>query len=128
MRFMMIMCPNPGVAYQEGWMPDVEAVAAMTGYNRALVESGVLLHAEGFHAPSEGFRVRYGSGGPTVSPVPFPDSPQVIGGYWMIQVSTREEAMDWARRIPASEGDMVEVRQVFDLEDFPEAIQEAARL
>lgn len=128
MRFLMIMHPDPKTAYAGPGTPPVDAVEKMTRYNRALVDAGVLLSADGLQGPDQGFRVRYRGGVPTVTDGPFAEAREIIGGYWMIQVSSPEEAREWARRIPAADGDMVEVRRVFEMEDFPVDVQEAAKL
>lgn len=128
MRFMMIMHPDPRTAYAGPGAPPVEAVRAMSRYNRSLVEAGVLLTADGLAGPAEGARVRYAGGQATVVDGPFAEAKEIVGGFWILQVRTREEALEWARRIPAADGDMVEVRRVFELEDFPPEVQEAASL
>ena len=124
MRFMMLMIPN--IPAQEDWMPDAEAVAGMMRYNEELTKAGVLLALDGLHPPATGARVSYGEGGVTVKDGPFAEAKEVIGGYWLIDVSSREEAVEWARRIPGAPGDVVEVRQVFEMADFPEDVQAAA--
>jgi hypothetical protein len=128
MRFMMIMHPNAGTAYEGPGTPDVEAVAAMTTYNKALVEAGILLAGEGLAGPAKGARIRFSGGRSTVVDGPFPEAKEIIGGYWMIQVRSKEEAVEWARRCPAADGDMIELRQVFEMEDFPPDVQEAANM
>ena len=124
MRFMMLMIPN--IPAQEDWMPDAEAVAGMMRYNEELTKAGVLLALDGLHPPASGARVSYGEGGVTVKDGPFAEAKEVIGGYWVIDVSSREEAVEWARRIPGAPGDVVEVRRVFEMADFPEDVQAAA--
>ncbi len=128
MRFMLIMLPDPRTAYQGTGLPDVEAVAAMTKYNQALAEAGVLLSLDGLHPPAAGARVAYAGGRPTVTDGPFPEAREIIGGYWMIRVKSREEAIEWARRVPAAPGDVVELRRVFEMSEFPPEVQDAARL
>ena len=124
MRFMMLMIPN--IPAQEDWMPDAEAVAGMMRYNEELTKAGVLLALDGLHPPASGARVSYGEGGVTVKDGPFAEAKEVIGGYWVIDVSSREEAVEWAKRIPGAPGDVVEVRRVFEMADFPEDVQAAA--
>lgn len=128
MRFMMIMHPNPETAYAGAGTPPVDAVAEMTKFNRALVDAGALLSADGLHGPEKGARVRFGGGKPTITDGPFAESKEIIGGYWIIQAKSKEEAVQWASRCPAAAGDMIEVRQVFDMEDFPQDVQDAAKL
>jgi hypothetical protein len=123
MRFMMLMIPN---VTDEEWTPGAEIVAAMTRYNRELTEAGVLLALDGLHSAANGARIGFGDGGPTVTDGPFAEAKEVIGGYWMIQVKSRDEAIEWARRCPALSGDVIEVRQVQEMSDFPEDVQAAA--
>ena len=124
MRFMMLMIPN--IPASAEWTPSPEAVAGMMRYNEELTKAGVLLALDGLHPPEKGARVSYGEGGVTVKDGPFAEAKEVIGGYWLIDVSSREEAVEWARRIPGAPGDVVEVRQVFELADFPEDVQAVA--
>jgi hypothetical protein len=127
MRFMMLM--HPGIdTTAEGWEPSAEDVAAMTAYNEELTKAGILLSLDGLRAPNEGARVRFSGGKPTVTDGPFAEAKEVVGGYWLIQASSKEEAVEWASRCPAAEGDMIEVRRVFEMEDFPEDVQAAGKL
>jgi hypothetical protein len=122
MRFMMLMIPNVS---EENWTPKPEDVAAMGKYNDELSKAGVLLALDGLHPASEGARVSFSGGGPSVADGPFTEAKELIGGYWMIQASSKEEAVQWARKCPAAEGDVIEVRRVFELSDFPEDVQQA---
>ena len=127
MRFMMLVIPK---AYEDAgadFTPPVDLVAKMTKYNESLSKAGVLLGADGLFPPAEGTRVKFAGGKPTVVDGPFTESKELVGGYWMIQVKSRAEAVEWARRAPMLDGDMIEVRQVQELEDFPPEIQKAAR-
>ena len=126
MRFMMLMIPRGYETAAPGAMPAVEAVAAMMKYNEALKEAGVLITLDGLHPPSMGARVSFESGKPVVTDGPFTESKEVIGGYWMIDVKSREEAIAWARRCPASNNETIEIRQVLEMSDFPADIQEVA--
>ena len=126
MRFMMLMIPKGYENAAPGTAPEVDAVSAMMKYNRALQEAGVLLAGEGLHPPSMGARVTFSGGKPTVTPGPFKEAREVLGGFWMIQVKSREEAVEWARRCPASDNEIIEVRQVQEMDDFPEDVQAAA--
>ena len=112
MRFMMLMIPKGYEKAAPGTVPDAEAVAAMMKYNESLQKAGVLLALDGLHQPEEGARVRFEGGNPSVTDGPFTEAKELIGGFWMIQASSREEAVEWARRCPARDGDMIEVRQV----------------
>lgn len=123
MRFMMFM--HPGVK-EEDWMPSPDDVAAMMQYNEELTKAGVLLALDGLQPPSAGARVRFPGGKASVTDGPFAEAKEVIGGYWIIQAKSKEEAVEWASRCPAGEDDMIEVRQVFEMSDFPEDVQAAA--
>jgi hypothetical protein len=130
MRFMMMVIPEGYEKAAADAVPSVEAVAAMTKYNESLAKAGVLLSLEGLHPPASGARVIFGAGKPKVVDGPFTESKELIGGYWMIQVKSKEEAIEWASRVPAAAGQirMIEVRQVFDMAEFPPDVQEAAKL
>ncbi|MBE0532564.1 MAG: YciI family protein [Rhodospirillales bacterium] len=126
MRFMMLMIPKGYEKAEPDTMPDADAVAAMMKYNEALQEAGVLLSLDGLHPPAAGARVSFAGGKPTVTEGPFPGATECLGGYWMIDVKSKEEAIAWAKRCPASENEIVEIRQVFEMEEFPADVQEAA--
>jgi hypothetical protein len=126
MRFMMLMIPKGYEAAKPGTVPDAKAVEAMMKYNEALQKAGVLLALDGLHPPSMGARVSFVGGKPKVTDGPFAEAKEVLGGYWMIQVKSREEAIEWAKRCPGSENEIIEIRQVQEMSDFPEDVQEAA--
>ncbi|MBV9406471.1 MAG: YciI family protein [Acidobacteriaceae bacterium] len=126
MRFMMLVIPNGYEQAKPGTMPDPKAVEAMMKYNQELQEAGVLLGLEGLHPPSMGARVSFSGGKPQVTDGPFAESKEVIGGYWMIRVNSRDEAIEWAKRCPASENEVIEVRQVQEFADYPADVQKAA--
>lgn len=126
MRFMMLMIPGGYEKAEPGAMPDAEAVAAMMKYNEELQQAGVLLALDGLHPPSMGARVSFSGGQPTVTDGPFIETKEVVGGYWMLQVASREEAIEWASRCPAGDNEVIEVRQVQEMEDFPDDVREAA--
>jgi hypothetical protein len=126
MRFMMLMIPKGYEAAAPGAMPDAKAVEAMMKYNESLQKAGVLLALDGLHPPSMGARVSFAGGKPRVVDGPFPEAKEVLGGYWMIQVKSRAEAIEWASRCPGSENEMIEVRQVQEMADFPPDVQQAA--
>jgi hypothetical protein len=126
MRFMMLMIPKGYETAAPGAMPDAKAVAAMMKYNESLQKAGVLLTLDGLHPPSTGARVSFSGGKPVVTDGPFTEAKECVGGYWMIQVKSREEAIEWASRCPASENEVIEVRQVQEFADFPVDVQEAA--
>jgi hypothetical protein len=126
MRFMMLMIPKGYEKAQPGTMPDPKAVAVMMKYNEALQKAGVLLAIDGLHPPSMGARVAFSGGKPKVTDGPFAEAKEVIGGYWMIQVKSKEEAVEWASRCPGSDNEVIELRQVMEMSEFPAEIQEAA--
>jgi hypothetical protein len=119
MRFMMLMIPD---VYRKpvppDFMPDPEAVREMGAYNDRLQKAGVLLALDGLMPPSKGARVSFSTGKPLVTDGPFTETKEVLGGYWMINVASREEAIEWARQCPAARGDVIEIRQMFDASDF----------
>jgi len=126
MRFMMLMIPKGYEKAAPGAMPDAKAVAAMAKYNESLVQAGVLLALDGLHPPSMGARVSFSGGKAKVTDGPFSEAKEVLGGYWMIQVKSREEAIEWASRCPASDNEIIEVRQVQEMSDLPADVQQAA--
>jgi len=126
MRFMMLMIPKGYEKADPGTMPDAKAVAAMMKYNESLQKAGVLLALDGLHPPSMGARISFSGGKPRVTDGPFAEAKEVLGGYWMIQVKSKEEAVEWAKRCPASGSEVIEVRQVQEFSDFPADVQEAA--
>jgi hypothetical protein len=126
MRFMMIMIPKGYEKASPGTLPDAKAVEAMMKYNQALQQAGVLLALDGLHPPSMGARVSFAGGHAKVTDGPFAEAKEVIGGYWMIQVKSREEAIQWAMRCPGGENEIIEVRQVQEMSDFPPDVQKAA--
>ncbi len=126
MRFMMIMVPN--IPDEVDWSPDPDAVAKMSRYNEDLTKAGVLLALDGLHPPASGARVAFSGGRADVKDGPFTEAKEIIGGYWIIDVSSREEAVEWASRCPAADGDMIEVRQVYEMTDYPQEVQDAAQL
>jgi hypothetical protein len=126
MRFMMLMIPKGYESAAPGTMPEAKAVEAMMKYNEELQKAGVLLALDGLHPPSMGARVSFAGGKPKVTDGPFIETKEVLGGYWMIQVASKAEAIEWAKRCPGSENEVIEIRQVQEMEDFPEDVQAAA--
>ena len=122
MRFMMLMYPQIS---EDDWQPDPEMVAKMGKYNEELQKAGVLLALDGLQASSKGARVTFSGGKQTVTDGPFTEAKELVGGYWLIQVRSKEEAVEWASRCPQDDC-MIEVRQVFELTDFPPEVQAAA--
>lgn len=129
MRFMMLMIPA-GYQGPEGinpeFNPPVELVEAMMKYNEDLANAGMLIALDGLMPIAKGGRVTFQGGKPTVVDGPYAEAKEVLGGYWVIRAKSKEEAMAWAAKCPALDGDIVEVRQIFDMEDYPEVIQEVA--
>jgi len=125
MRFMMLMIPGGYASAAPDAMPSAEGVEAMMKYNEELKKAGVLLALEGLHPPSSGARVSFEGGKPTVTDGPFAEVKEVLGGYWIIDVRSREEAIEWARRCPASKDDVIEIRRVHEMSEFPEDVQKA---
>jgi hypothetical protein len=125
MRYMMLMIPKGYESAKPGTFPDVEAIAKMGKYNDSLQKAGVLLALDGLHPPSMGARISFKGGKATVTDEPFAEAKETLGGYWIIKVNSREEALEWAKRCPASDNETIELRRMMDLEDFPADIQKA---
>ena len=127
MRFMLLMIPN---VTEEQWEqgPQADDVAEMMKFNEELTQAGVLLALDGLHSPAKGARVTSQGGKRTVTDGPFIEAKELIGGYWVIDVKSKEEAVEWATRCPLDDGDTIEVRQVQEMSDFPEDVQEVAQL
>lgn len=125
MRFMMLMIPKGYETAPPDVKLDPERVKSMMAYNEALQEAGVLLALDGLHPPSMGARVSFEGGKPLVTDGPFAEAKEVLGGYWMIDVASRDEAIAWARRCPASENEVIEIRQVQEVTDFDADVREA---
>jgi hypothetical protein len=125
MRFMMLMIPLGYEAAPPDVQLDPDRVAAMMRYNEELKNAGVLITLDGLHPPSMGARVSFGSGDPVVTDGPFAEAKEVLGGYWMIDVASRDEAIAWAKKCPASASEIIEIRQVQEMSDFSEEVREA---
>jgi hypothetical protein len=126
MRFMMLMIPLGFESAPPDVKLDAERFALMMKYNEALKDAGVLLALEGLHPLSAGARVSFASGKPVVTDGPFTEAKEVLGGYWMIDVKSKEEAIAWAEKCPASENEIIEIRRVQEMADFSADIQEVA--
>ena len=124
MRFMMIVKANQDT--EAGALPSKELMAAMGKFNQEMVQAGVLLAGEGLQASSKGARIKFSGGKRTVTDGPFTETKELIAGFWLIQVKSREEAIEWAKRSPSPHGENaageIEVRQVFEAADFPAEI------
>jgi hypothetical protein len=127
MRFMMLMIPNlTAEQYEQG--PQDDDAGAMQKFNEALTQAGVLLALDGLHPTSRGARVGRDGGKKTVTDGPFTEAKELIGGYWLIDVKSKEEAVEWATRAPINDGDVIEVRQVFEVSDYSPDVQHVAQL
>src|SRR5436190_23093249 len=125
MRFMMLMIPLGYETAPPDVQLDPERVAAMMRYNEALKDAGILITLDGLHPPSMGARVSFATGEPIVTDGPFAEAKEVLGGYWMIEVDSREEAIAWAKKCPGSANEVIEIRVVQEMSDFPPDVQEA---
>jgi hypothetical protein len=123
---MMLMIPKGYESAAPGFMPDAGAVEAMMEYNKLLHDAGILVSLDGLHPPSTGARVTFSHGKPTVAMGPFADAKETLGGYWIIEVNSREEAIEWAIRCPASDNEIIEIRQLQEITEFPADVQAAA--
>jgi hypothetical protein len=125
MRFMVLMKANEET--EAGVLPSTEILAAMGKFNEELVKAGVMLAGEGLHPSSKGARIRFADGQATVTDGPFAEAKELIAGFWLWEVKSKEEALEWIKRMPApgpgeGEGATVELRQVFEADDFGEAL------
>ncbi|MCT8991155.1 YciI family protein [Chelativorans sp. SCAU2101] len=127
MRYMMLMIPAGYEKAPPGTMPeDIEAVSAMMKYNEALQKAGVLVAAEGLHPPSMGARVSFASGEPVVTDGPFAEVKEVVGGFWIIDVASREEAIEWAKKCPGGPNETIEIRKIMEMDEFSGEVRKIA--
>ena len=124
MRFMMLVIPKGYEQARPGTLPDPKLVEKMMKYNESLQKAGVLLALDGLHPPSMGARVSFPGGKAKVTDGPFAEAKEIVGGYWLIQVKSKAEAVEWASRAPMGENEIIEVRQVQEFNDFPPETQE----
>jgi len=129
MRFMMLMIPGGYETAEPDSVEnlDPEAVEKMMEYNSALEEAGVLLDLNGLHPPSSGARVSFAGGEPRVTDGPFAEAKEVVGGYWIIDVSSRAEAVEWAKRCPGADNEVIEVRRIQEMDDYSDDVQTVAK-
>ena len=120
MRFMVIVKADK--SSEAGVMPSTEMLTAMGKFNEEMVKAGVMLAAEGLHPTSKGARIKYSGKQPSVSRGPFAVTSDLVAGFWLVQVKSLEEAIEWMKRAPFDGGSEIEIRQVFDAEDFGEAL------
>lgn len=127
MRFMILVKATP--ESEAGIIPSAADFSAMDVYNEALIDAGVMLHGEGLTASSNGARLRFDGGRITLTEGPFAQTRELLAGFWLIDVKSRDEALAWCRRIPFEHGEEVELRQVFEPADFAADVtaQEQAR-
>ena len=129
MRFMVFMIPG---VYQGGkkvdpnFVPPAEAIEKMTKFNAELQKTGMLISLDGLHPLTSGARLAFSKGNAKVTDGPYIEAKEVVGGYWMIQAKSKEEVVNWMKRCPAEDGDVIEVRQVFEFSEFPADVQAAA--
>jgi len=129
MRFMVFMIPGvyqPGRTIDPNFAPPAEMVEKMMKFNEELTKAGALIALDGLQPLSKGARVRFSGGKPTVIDGPFAEAKEVVGGYWMLQFKSKQEAIDWVKKCPAQDDDVIEIRPVFEMTDFPEDVQKAA--
>ena len=131
MRFMVLVKANKDT--EAGVLPSTKELTEMTRFNEQLVKAGVMLAGEGLHPSSKGARVRFTTGKPTVIDGPFAETKELVAGFWLWQVKSKEEAIEWLKRAPFGGGAEIEIRQVFEAEDFgakltPELKAQEARL
>ena len=125
MRFMVLVKANKDS--EAGAMPDEAMLTAMGNYNDELIKAGVMLAGEGLHPSSRGVRVRFDGQQRTVVDGPFAETKELVAGYWLWQVKSKDEAIEWLKRAPFDAGTEVELRQVFETEDFGDALTPALR-
>jgi hypothetical protein len=131
MRFMVIVKANKDS--EAGVMPSEKMLTEMGNFNEELVKAGVMLAGEGLHPSSKGARVKFANGKHVVTDGPFAETKELVGGFWLWQVKSKEEAIEWLKRAPFEDGEEIEIRQVFEAEDFgpeftPEAREQEERL
>jgi hypothetical protein len=120
MRFMVIVKANKDS--EAGVMPSTELLTAMGKFNEEMVKAGVMLAGEGLHPSSNGVRIKYSGNNRTVTNGPFAGTDDLVAGFWLIQVKSRDEAIEWMKRAPFDGGSEIEIRQVFSPEDFGDAL------
>jgi hypothetical protein len=128
MRFMMLV--KASKESEAGMLPSQELIAAMGQFNEEMVKASVLIAGEGLQASSKGARITYSGSKRSVTDGPFAETKELLAGFWMIDVKSKADAIAWASRVPFTDGEVVEVRQVFEASDFPSDVmppEEAAR-
>ena len=125
MKFMLLVIPKGYENAAPGTMPEADAVAEMMKFNQALKDAGVLRALDGLHPPSMGARVSFKGGKASVTDGPFTETHEVLGGYWIIEVASKADAVAWAKRAPMADNEIIEVRQVMQEEDFQDDVKAA---
>jgi len=121
MRFMILMIPNVyrgNKKIDSNFVPPADKVEQMGKFNNELIKAGAMMAGEGLHPLTTGARVSFAGGKATVTDGPFVEAKEVLGGYWMIKAKSKEEVVNWMKKCPADDGDIIEIRQVFEAEDF----------
>ncbi|HEY3929952.1 MAG TPA: YciI family protein [Candidatus Koribacter sp.] len=126
MRFMLFVIPAGYEKADPNAMPDPKAVSAMMKYNEEMQKAGILLDLNGLTPPSAGARVSFTTGKPIVTDGPYIETKETVGGYWMVRLNSKEEAVEWAKKCPMQNNETIEIRQVHEFEDFPQDVQKAA--
>ena len=129
MRFMVLMIPGvyqPGKKVDPKFVPPTEKMKKMGEFNEQLGKAVTLLSLDGLQPITKGARVSFSKAGVQVTDGPFVEAKEVLGGYWMIEAKSKEEVVNWMKRCPADDGDVIEIRQVFELSDFPIQVEQEA--
>ena len=127
MRYMVFMIPGARARMEAGVMPDAGLVDRMMKFNEQLAKAKVLVALDGFHPTSHAARVRHANGDTLTTHGPFPYAGEIIGGYWLWNVKSRDEAISWAKKVPGEDGDVIELREIMEMEAFPEDIQDRGK-
>ena len=125
MRFMMLVIPKGYEKAEPTAEPDAKHLYEMNIYNESLANAGVFLTLDGLLPPSDGVRVSFENRKPKVTDGPFAEAKECVGGYWMIQVKSQEEAIEWAKRAPMNDDEIIEVRRVHEMDDFSPEVRAA---
>ena len=127
MRFMVMVMLDAKAQkdYEAGYMGDPEMYAEMGKYNDELLKAGIMGAGDGLHPTSQGARIEFGDGGPTVIDGPFPESKELLGGYWIFETKSKQEAVDWARRAPMQKGDVLVIRRIMEMDEFEGKLRES---
>ena len=129
MRFLVMMIPSvyqPGKKIDPNFAPSAEMVGKMMKFNEELSQAGLLVSLDGLQPPANGTRLAFSGGKAKVTDGPYIEAKELVGGYWMIQAKSKQDVVDWFKRCPAEDGDVLEVRPIFEMSDFPADVQKAA--